>query len=165
MRLFCTLVGGAISLVWTTRGFYRWFEGFSMLKILMPLFVPLVIYYCCSLIVAPHIFLQVRGNYIRCILWYIVCVVDFPISLYLRKYPKSFKILFRLDFRAFTLCANTIKRINSHLHNIVQWWEICALEMKKELHIWHEGFVLKGNVRKLFWDKEYNSIVIQQYEQ
>ena len=39
----------------------------------MPLFVLLVIYYCCSLIIAPHRFLQVRGNYIRCILWYIVC--------------------------------------------------------------------------------------------
>jgi len=35
--------------------------------------VLLVIYYCCSLIIAPHRFLQVRGNYIRCILWYIVC--------------------------------------------------------------------------------------------
>ena len=44
----------------------------------MPLFVPLVIYYCCSLIVAPHRFLQVRRNYIRCIFWYIVCVVFFP---------------------------------------------------------------------------------------
>jgi len=39
----------------------------------VPLFVLLVIYYCCSLIIAPHRFLQVRGNYIRCILWYIVC--------------------------------------------------------------------------------------------
>jgi len=75
LRLFCTLVdhSGAISLVWTTRGFYPWFEGFSTLKILVPLFVLLVIYYCCSLIIAPHRFLQVRGNYIRCILWYIVC--------------------------------------------------------------------------------------------
>jgi len=35
--------------------------------------VLLVVYYCCSLIIAPHRFLQVRGNYIRCILWYIVC--------------------------------------------------------------------------------------------
>jgi len=43
-----------------------------MLKILVPLFVLLVIYYYCSLIIAPHRFLQVRGNYIRCILWYIV---------------------------------------------------------------------------------------------
>ena len=75
LRLFCTLVdhSGAISLVWTTRGFYHWFEGFSTLKILVPLFVLLVIYYCCSLIIAPHRFLQVRGNYTRCILWYIVC--------------------------------------------------------------------------------------------
>jgi len=75
LRLFCTLVdhSEAISLVWTTRGFYPWFEGFSTLKILVPLFVLLVIYYCCSLIIAPHRFLQVRGNYIRCILWYIVC--------------------------------------------------------------------------------------------
>jgi len=39
----------------------------------VPLFVLLVIYYCCSLIIVPHRFLQVRGNYIRCILWYIVC--------------------------------------------------------------------------------------------
>jgi len=31
-----------------------------MLKILVPLFVFLVIYYCCSLIIAPHRFLQVR---------------------------------------------------------------------------------------------------------
>jgi len=75
LRLFCTLVdhSGAISLVWTTRDFYPWFEGFSTLKILVPLFVLLVIYCCCSLIIAPHRFLQVRGNYIRCILWYIVC--------------------------------------------------------------------------------------------
>jgi len=75
LRLFCTLVdhSEAISLVWTTRGFYPWFEGFSTLKILVPLFVLLVIYYCCSLIIAPHRFLQVRGNYICCILWYIVC--------------------------------------------------------------------------------------------
>jgi len=47
----------------------------------VPLFVPLVIYYCCSLIIAPHRFLQVRGNYIRCILWYIVCVIVFPIRV------------------------------------------------------------------------------------
>jgi len=51
-----------------------------MLKILVPLFVLLVIYYCCSLIIAPHRFLQVRGNYIRCILWYIVCCC-FPIKV------------------------------------------------------------------------------------
>ena len=75
LRLFCTLVdhSEAISLVWTTRGFYPWFEGFFTLKILVPLFVLLVIYYCCSLIIAPHRFLEVRENYIRCILWYIVC--------------------------------------------------------------------------------------------
>ena len=80
LRLFCTFVdhSEAISLVWTTRGFYPWFEGFSTLKILVPLFVLLVIYYCCSLIIAPHRFLQVRENYICCILWYIVCCC-FPI--------------------------------------------------------------------------------------
>jgi len=83
LRLFCTLVdhSGAISLVWTTRGFYPWFEGFSTLKILVPLFVLLMIYYCCSLIIAPHRFLQVRENYIRCILWYIVCVIVFLIRV------------------------------------------------------------------------------------
>ena len=72
LRLFCTLLdySEAISLVWTSRSFYPWFEEFSTLKILVPLFVLLVIYYCCSLIIAPHRFLQVRGNYIRCILWY-----------------------------------------------------------------------------------------------
>ena len=38
---FCTLVdhSEAISLFWTTRGFYPWFERFSTLKILVPLFV------------------------------------------------------------------------------------------------------------------------------
>jgi len=41
---------------------------------------PLILY-CCSLIVAPHRFLQVRGNYTRCILWYIVCVVVSPINM------------------------------------------------------------------------------------
>ena len=51
-----------------------------MLKILVPLFVFLVIYYCCSLIIAPHRFLQVRENYICCILWYIVCYY-FPIRV------------------------------------------------------------------------------------
>jgi len=83
LRLFCTLVdhSEAISLVLMTRGFYPWFEGFSTLKILVPLFVFLVIYYCCSLIIDPHRFLQVRGNYIRCILWYIVCVIVFPIRV------------------------------------------------------------------------------------
>ena len=86
LRLFCTLVdhSEAISLVWTTRGFYPWFEGFSTLKILVPLFVLLVIYYCCSLIIVPHRFLQVRGNYIRCILWYIGCCC-FPDHIVMQK--------------------------------------------------------------------------------
>jgi len=50
LRLYCTLVdhSGAISLVWTTRVFYPWFEGFSMLKILVPLFVFLVLFDYCS---------------------------------------------------------------------------------------------------------------------
>jgi len=52
-----------------------------MLKILVSLFVIVVIYYCCSLIVAPHIFLQVRKNYIHYILWYIFYVVVFPIRV------------------------------------------------------------------------------------
>jgi len=38
-----------------------------MLKILVSLFVIVVMYYCCSLIVVPDMFLQVRENYIRCI--------------------------------------------------------------------------------------------------
>jgi len=45
----------------------------------VPLFVIVVINYCCSLIVAPHRFLQV--SYICYILWYIVCVVVFPIKV------------------------------------------------------------------------------------
>jgi len=59
----------------------------------VPLFVIVVIYYCCSLIVVAHRFLQVRENYICCILGYIVCVVVFLINMLVQAYCHGMQAL------------------------------------------------------------------------
>jgi len=134
LRLFCTLVdhSGTISLVWTTRGFYPWFEGFSTLKILVPLFVLLVIYYCCSLIIAPHRFLQVRENYIRCILWYIICCC-FPHQPY---HMSGCVLIMYITFLWWNL-ENVVWQMHTHLiqHSCRQYFSMHIILMSM-LMIW-----------------------------
>ena len=126
LRLFCTLIDHSvtISLVWTTCDFYLGFEGFCTLKILVPLFVIVVIYYFCSLIVAPHRFLQVRGNYIRYSLWYILYVVVFPITLFS---TKAFQKQFNTQNKKTRFKITNLLQSNNNENMLILWFKCISI--------------------------------------
>ena len=84
-KLSCTSIdhSGAISLVWTTCGFYPYFKGFSTLNKLCLLCAIDFLFLLYIFIGPPHKFLQVKGNLIALpfLLCYSVCycVGRFPL--------------------------------------------------------------------------------------
>ena len=85
-KLSCTSIdhSGAISLVWTTHGFYPYFKGFSTLNKLCLL---CAIDFCFLLYIfigPPHKFLQVKGNLIALpfcsVIQFVIVLAGFPLS-------------------------------------------------------------------------------------